>query len=978
MKKFSLLLVLSALFFCDASAQFYGTQYRTPGQNWRQLQTGQFRIIYPARYDSLARETLAVLELEYDNVQTLVGGELRDFPVILNPDNDRSNGFVSPFNFRSEIEIAPFLGKNLSPQSGTWLETVMPHELVHALHFSVNNPSIIRPLGLFSPDMRRSIHAATPFGFIEGIAVEHESHGVMENAGRGNYPYFNNQFHSMQGAGEPWSMGQLSHTTTFTPPFNRHYIGGYQFVNWLQDHYGDEAMEDAIRKHYQLPFLGFGFALKRSTGEWPNELYDEFMIEEEAVHKEKISNLEADTDRLSHEIPFDATCRRASRSVWLSDSEILFYGRSCNRPAGFYLYNMETGTTKFLHEVSITGDYHYSLAEDRSTLLYSRFYADPRYDNSFLADIHELNLKTGADRRITKEMRVVSPAYWNGQILAAQTAGQTRALVIINPVSGEVVKTFSKSPNSTLITIQPHPGGEANAPAAVLGKTNGIQGIWFEDLTKAEDLFSRAPDIVFEDASVFDPSWDASGSTLYFSSDDGDAMNMYAYDMESESITQVTDSRYIAMEGSLSPDGTRLAYIYQKENEQLPALLNADNFYGNELPETEWGLTESIQDMLDRPLLNRQNASELRDRAGWEESEYSTGPGWLKPRIWLPVAEDVVNDFDRIGIAFESADRLSQNSYSMEFTYFRKAVWFDGTYRYKGTYPGFELDLFNRPSTLVFQFTDENDQTFELPTIAQQRGGTFSVPFRYRLEQNTRFSSFLVEPEFSVRQIRFKNFDDASQPVSEYEQPLYTLGLNTTLNLGLRQHTRDVQPNRGLQLFTQTRYGLNSSEFSLQLPGGVSTNPLSRRSGFRAGAVVYVAPLSRYNQSLRIGVQGFTQTSDLVFNMESVVSDLFKTEDENRVTGGATEFGILDTRYTIPLIYPDDGGLLLPVYLSNIYMVLFTQTIADLNQVNTSARTVLGAGLRSKFKIGNLQFDLGVSVGWEPARNRVDYLIGSF
>jgi len=154
----------------------------------------------------------------------------------------------------------------------------------------------------------------------------------------------------------------------------------------------------------------------------------------------------------------------------------------------------------------------------------------------------------------------------------------------------------------------------------------------------------------------------------------------------------------------------------------------------------------------------------------------------------------------------------------------------------------------------------------------------------------------------------------------------------------------------------------------------VSTNPLSRRSGFRAGAVVYAAPLSRYNQSLRIGVQGFTQTSRLVFDTESVVSNLF----EAGATDGAAEFGVLDTRYTIPLINPDDGGLLLPVYLSNIYMVLFTQTIADLNQVNTSARTVLGAGLRSKFKVGNLQFDLGVSVGWEPARNRVDYLVGSF
>jgi len=112
----------------------------------------------------------------------------------------------------------------------------------------------------------------------------------------------------------------------------------------------------------------------------------------------------------------------------------------------------------------------------------------------------------------------------------------------------------------------------------------------------------------------------------------------------------------------------------------------------------------------------------------------------------------------------------------------------------------------------------------------------------------------------------------------------------------------------------------------------------------------------------------------VVFDTESVISNLFETG----VTQRSTNTGILDTRYMIPLIYPDDGELLLLVYLSNIYMVLFTQTVADLDRVESSARTLLCAGIRSKFKVGNLQLDVGISLGWEPARNRVDYLIGSF
>lgn len=972
MKKIFLLSILSIVLTGEVNAQFYSTQYRTPGQEWRQIQTERFRVIFPARYEAKARETLTILELEYDDIQQLVGGDLRDFPVILNPENDRSNGFVSPINFRSEIEIAPFLGKALNPRSGNWLESVVPHELVHALHFSVNTPSIVSPLGLFAPDLRRSIHAAAAFGFIEGIAVEHETHNTLTDPGRGNYPYFNNQFRAMQGADDPWSMSQLVQTTTYTPPFNRHYIGGYKFVNWLQENEGDEAMKDAIRRHYQLPFFGFGFALRRTTGKWPGRLYREFMEEQDRNHRALIEGVEEDTDINSGEISFNATCRRANRPVWISETELLFFGRSCNRPAGFYIHDLESRQTSFFHEVSITGDNHYSLSPDGTSLIYSRFHTSPMYDNSFLADLHSVSLENRSHRRITRGQRVVAPGHWNNQILAAQTDGQTRSLVVIEPQSGDIIKKYPNSENSTVVLAVPSP--QSDSPAAILGKKHGVQAIWFEDLAEADTLFNRSPDIIFESASIFDPSWSTIGDRLTFTADPGSSMNIYEYEIETGQIRQLTDSRYLAMEGSLSPDGGTLAYITQQKNEQLPVLLSQSDYYDTDIPESDWGVTDRVKESLDRPLLNRPESEDESEISGLEALEYSTGLGWLKPRIWMPAFESRINDFDELGISLESVDRMSRHAYSLEFTHFRKAFWFDGTYRYTGAYPGFELNAFNRPSVSTFQISPENEDPFLFRTVAQRRGATLSVPFRYRIEQNTRFSSLFIEPEFSLTQIRFKDFNDASQPISDYEQPLYTLGLNTTLNLGLRQHTRDVQPNRGLQLFTQTRYGLNSSEFTIQVPGGASTNPISQRRGFRAGAIWYVAPLSRYNQSLRISAQGFTQTTGLVFDTQSVISNLF----DPAPVPTATNTGILDTRYTIPLIYPDDGGMLLPVYLSNIYLVLFSQTVSDLDAVQQSTRTVLGAGIRSKFKIGNTLLDLGIAIGWEPAGNRVDYLFGSF
>src|SRR5690625_7493047 len=96
------------------------------------------------RYHQEAVRSLTILEHEYEDIRGRVGGGLSRFPIIINPENDRSNGFVAPLNFCSEIELSPIIGKTMNPASGGWLEMVLPHELVHALHFSVNPSSVTR------------------------------------------------------------------------------------------------------------------------------------------------------------------------------------------------------------------------------------------------------------------------------------------------------------------------------------------------------------------------------------------------------------------------------------------------------------------------------------------------------------------------------------------------------------------------------------------------------------------------------------------------------------------------------------------------------------------------------------------------------------------------------------------------------------------------------------------------------------------
>lgn len=971
MKPFLFSVLLLSFIATDAFAQLYPVQNRVPDQNWQELRTERFRVIYPERYLHLAEQTLRILELEYADIQLLVGGELLHFPVILNPENDLSNGFVSPFNFRSEIELSPIKGKVLSPRSGSWLESVVPHELVHALHFNNYRGGLLHaPLRLFSPDASRSIHAAAPLGVLEGVAVEHESHNTMPQSGRGNHPFFYNQFNSMA-FDDQWSMGRLVHVTSYTPPFNRHYVGGYEFVNWLQNTHGENTMREAIEFHHKYPFLGFGFALRRVTGYYPARLWRDFDRHHQEKEEERLAHFDPSTDQLSDKIPINATCINTSRPVWLDDDRILYYGRFCNQKTGFYIHHLTSGDTDLLHEVSIVEDRSYGFSPDSSALIYSRYHTDPIYDNLFRSDLHRLDLSTGKSTRLTKNKRISSPRYSGDQLYALQTVGQRLQLVVVE--DGEVSQSFPMRGNSRVVDFDFHP--ENPNKVAILGRVAGVQAIWIDDISRTDSLFTHNPDIVFGNGSLYDPVWHSSGEKLLFTSDYTGVMNTYEYHHAKEKITQITDSRFNAFEASYSPNSSAIAYIKQQGNEQFPSILDSESMVRRELEPSAWQSNHRVESMMNRPLLNREDL----EVAEWEQLEYSTGASWLVPRTWVPTLEsNRVNRIDQFGIRAESADVMSRNSYTLEASVFNNRLWHDVTYRYRGFYPGMNVRAFSNPSLTALQYT-VNDQNRIAQFTLQQRGLSIEFPFLIRLNQNTRFSSLFIRPEYSLSQLKFRGFNDARETFSEFSTPRHTLGLTTNFNFGLRQFTRDMQPNSGISFFTQSRIGLNDSEFIVNVPDGELTGPLSKRRGFRAGSSVYISPLRKFNQSLRISAEAVTQTDLPVFDTQSLFSDHFN-EPQLFATNN---IGIIGTRYTIPLTYPDDGGLLLPVYLSNIYLVLFSQTVGDIGgfdseRFSNSARSVVGGGIRSRFRLGNLLFDMGISVGWQPATNEVNYVFSAF
>src|SRR5699024_6159728 len=88
------------------------------------------------------------------------------------------------------------------------------------------------------------------------------------------------------------------------------------------------------------------------------------------------------------------------------------------------------------------------------------------------------------------------------------------------------------------------------------------------------------------------------------------------------------------------------------------------------------------------------------------------------------------------------------------------------------------------------------------------------------------------------------------------------------LNVGLQQNIRDIQPNTGFILYSELEHYFNSDRLTLNTLKGQADLNFSSPTALSAGIFTYLSFFPHWNQSLRLALQGITQTS-LLFNNQN-------------------------------------------------------------------------------------------------------------
>ncbi|HRT84243.1 MAG TPA: hypothetical protein P5523_06345, partial [Bacteroidales bacterium] len=124
-------------------AQFYNIGNDPSHIQWREINTGEFRIIYPQGIDSLAQRYAYLMSSAKAHVEEKLKTDIKPFPIILHPYTVMSNGVVAWAPERMELMTRPLPFRGYSQN---WEKQLVIHETRHVAQMSKFEIGAFRPL----------------------------------------------------------------------------------------------------------------------------------------------------------------------------------------------------------------------------------------------------------------------------------------------------------------------------------------------------------------------------------------------------------------------------------------------------------------------------------------------------------------------------------------------------------------------------------------------------------------------------------------------------------------------------------------------------------------------------------------------------------------------------------------------------------------------------------------------------------------
>lgn len=557
-----------------------------PDFAWHTVVTPHFRVTYHTGVEKVAQRVATIAESIETSLAEHVGHRPDDLTDILLTDvSESANGSATalPYNAIRLLVTAP---EDMSPLGDVddWYLELVTHENTHVLH--TDNIHGLPALANRIVGKTYSPNQVQPRWILEGLAVYQES--ARTSGGRIRNSMWNMMMRADVLEGNVAGIDQISGSVRRWPQGNIWYLYGSFFIDWIARTYGEKALRTMAYDYGEqvIPW-GFNRSIRRGAGETFLEMYPKWIASMKADYGTQAAVVRArglrEGVRLTHHGATVRYPRFVPKNAWPGhEGDLLFYREDLHDRTGLHVLPIQRDgrgaivKTDEAHEelVARTPNESYATFAPDGSLVFS---SQEVYKNVFtFGELEKLEpgqkspfgTPDGGRVRLTRSLRAADPAVSpDGRrvVFTINRAG-TRTIQIGDLGGDDVRNVRPLVPTAHLEqAFTPRWSPDGRFVAYSLWKEGGYRDIRIVDVDAG-----TAREVNVDRAVDGGPSWSPDGKHLFFHSDRTGISNVYAWEVASERLFQVTNVISGAYAPEVSADGKTLVYVgYTKDGFDL-------------------------------------------------------------------------------------------------------------------------------------------------------------------------------------------------------------------------------------------------------------------------------------------------------------------------------------------------------------------------------------------------------------------------
>ncbi|MCA9490314.1 MAG: PD40 domain-containing protein [Myxococcales bacterium] len=517
-----------------------------PDLTWRTLETEHFRIHFHQGIEQVADEYSLVAEDVWDTMtEEIAWTPKRKVHLVLVDRTDDANGFASavPYNHITIYVTQPTPDSSLQLYE-EWNRAILTHELTHILHIDTNEGLV--HASRYVVGKIASTNDVSPAWVVEGFATFQETRHTSGGRGRASYPDMIKRTAVLEDAFP--RLGNLDGFQPQLPSGNLRYLFGQDFIQYVADHAGRDVWTTWAHTYGAWWTPGVLMPTKRVFGKSLQSWYEDWKVASFEEYEAQAARVRAEGESQGRVVSDpDASC---SAPAFSPDGQRLVW--SC--------YDVRTGSAMWMADgegyapVKLIQDFGagtFSWRADSKAFVYAGAHVVNQFnvwDDVYLFDVNRRSVSA-----LTTGARARDPDF---------SPDGSKLVYVTNRAQDNQLEVMTVDRRRTPLTdhhdhtqySQPRFSPDGQVLAVSMWR-EGRRDLWLVS-PEGEPLRRLTADVAIDQ----DPAWSKDGKWLLFNSDRSGIPNVYAIELATERLWQVTNVTTGAARPAMHPDGTRFAY----------------------------------------------------------------------------------------------------------------------------------------------------------------------------------------------------------------------------------------------------------------------------------------------------------------------------------------------------------------------------------------------------------------------------------